>query len=459
MAFEFNNLQYLSVPLPSNVQKFKLHGDLQRAANAIQIYLNKDIPSALRARLLMELEILKRLPQDYTYTFDAAVKRCQECISDFTAEELSKLQDQNDVEWIFLNGDVCFKNNFLENLISCYPEYKARLTDPNKLPDPKKRQLLFDTIQKMKAEGKAGYHFKIRHTLSITPEGVRENIPVKAHLPLPREYAQVKNFKLLSYTNAEKVTIAASDAQQRTICFEDTVKVGQEFTVEYEFDNMMTYVDPNPDEVYDAQPSFYTSELLPHIRFTPYIKTLTKEIIGTETNALKKARKIYDYVTSHIMYSYMPSYFSILDIVEYAASGWKGDCGVQALLFITLCRCAGIPARWQSGLYTHPMDIGNHDWAQYFIAPYGWLYADCSFGSSAYRDGDEARRAFYFANLEPFRMPANAEYQQPFYPEKHYMRNDPYDNQSGEIEYADRAFEPNEYDTNYEIIEAYPIDY
>ena len=31
---------------------------------------------------------------------------------------------------------------------------------------------------------------------------------------------------------------------------------------------------------------------------------------------------------------------------------------VQALLFITLCRCAGIPARWQSGLFVTPDDTG-----------------------------------------------------------------------------------------------------
>ena len=35
-----------------------------------------------------------------------------------------------------------------------------------------------------------------------------------------------------------------------------------------------------------------------------------------------------------------------------------GDCGVFALLFITLCRIAGIPARWQSGLAVRPGRVG-----------------------------------------------------------------------------------------------------
>ena len=47
----------------------------------------------------------------------------------------------------------------------------------------------------------------------------------------------------------------------------------------------------------------------------------------------------------------MREYFTISNISEYAATNLKGDCGVQAILFITLCRIAGIPAKWQSGLY------------------------------------------------------------------------------------------------------------
>ena len=90
----------------------------------------------------------------------------------------------------------------------------------------------------------------------------------------------------------------------------------------------------------------------PHIRFTPLIRELASDIVGEEKDPLKKARRIYDYITTHVMYSFVRSYFTLTDIVQYAASSLKGDCGVQALLFITLCRAAGIPARWQAGLYT-----------------------------------------------------------------------------------------------------------
>ena len=47
----------------------------------------------------------------------------------------------------------------------------------------------------------------------------------------------------------------------------------------------------------------------------------------------------------------------------------RGDCGIMALTFITLCRLVGIPARWQSGLSVSPTGVGCHDWAMFYIAP------------------------------------------------------------------------------------------
>ena len=137
-------------------------------------------------------------------------------------------------------------------------------------------------------------------------------------------------------------------------------------------------------------------------------------------------------MTLNTNYRYQPDYACLENISENCAkSGW-GDCGVMALLFITLCRIAGVPARWQSGLYVTPQSAGAHDWAQFYIAPYGWLWADCSFGSGAHRVGNETRRRHYFGNLDPLRMVANREFYAQLTPPDEQLRNDPYDNQTGE---------------------------
>ena len=109
---------------------------------------------------------------------------------------------------------------------------------------------------------------------------------------------------------------------------------------------------------------------------------------------------------------------------------------MQALLFITLCRISGIPARWQSGWFITPFHGSPHDWAEFYISPYGWLPADLSFGGA--RKNIEKYRTFYFGNLDAYRMIANTDIQGNFVPPKKYLRSDPVDNQRGEVETEER---------------------
>ena len=144
----------------------------------------------------------------------------------------------------------------------------------------------------------------------------------------------------------------------------------------------------------------------------------------------------------------MKSYSLIPDIPGYCARNLRGDCGVQALLFITLCRICHVPAKWQSGLYANPAYTGPHDWAMFFVKPYGWLYADPSFGGSAYAAGDENRRRFYFGIWIPTgwqpTMPSSRTFAEV---KKTFMPMDPYDNQSGEMETQDKRLWRDEVET------------
>lgn len=86
-----------------------------------------------------------------------------------------------------------------------------------------------------------------------------------------------------------------------------------------------------------------------------------------------------------------------------------------------------------------PDSIGSHDWAQFYVAPWGWLWADPSFGGGARRDGDELLWNHYFGNLDVFRQINCTEFQATFDPPKKYLRCDPYDDQSGEAEFVNRG--------------------
>lgn len=447
----YPDLTYLHVSLPEDIQRMKWHGDFDRAIRVIERRIEGDIPEALRKRLILEKDILKRMPDNYPHTWEQALSIMDERIQDFHPEELDALRDENAIEWIYVDGQVRVKGNFFSNLMM-RPELAARVKDASFLR-PSSASFLDDLIARAKKQGGLAYRLHLRSTMTFTPDEAHKDKTVRAWLPLPVEYAQVRNFQLLS-TSQKPLAVSASDYPHRTICFDVDLSKTDKAEVEYSFESHMPYIEPDPAQVYlEGQPTFYTQEQLPHIAFTPYLRQLTRSVIGHEKNPLLKARRIYEYITDKVNYSFVRYYCTFENISDFVATSFKGDCGMQALLFITMCRIAGVPARWQSGLYAEPGSVGMHDWAQFYVAPYGWMFADCSFGGSAHRNGNEERRWFYFGHLEPFRVPAASEFLHPLYPPTHFLRCDPCDNQVGEAEYSDGGLmDGGGFDTDHQLL-------
>ena len=75
---KYTDLLFLGAPLPEDVEKLKWHGDLAHAARRIDKYLEGDLPQAQRSRLEAEKEVLRRLPEAYTLTWEEAVRRFDE---------------------------------------------------------------------------------------------------------------------------------------------------------------------------------------------------------------------------------------------------------------------------------------------------------------------------------------------------------------------------------------------
>jgi transglutaminase-like putative cysteine protease len=178
--------------------------------------------------------------------------------------------------------------------------------------------------------------------------------------------------------------------------------------------------------------------------FTPEIRELSKRIAGDETNPAARAKKFYDWIADNIKYSYAIEYSTIRNISDYCRTKGYGDCGQEALLFMTLCRLNGIPARWQTGWNLFPGAQSIHDWCEIYLEPYGWMPVDPYKGIFAMRYANsltpEQRREvrdFYFGGLDYYRMAANSDHNQALDPPKHSMRSDDVDFQRGELEWGD----------------------
>lgn len=452
-----DTIKYLNVGLPEDILKRKLNGDFSGALRLIEKRLSDShLPDSLRNSLIVQKEIIKRTPVEYPYTKEEALSMIQELVPDFTEEELDAKIDARGIRWAYIDGQIHIIDRFLDTMLKADTEFALRAgqslpgfesaLNTEETEDPRDR-----CIRIMKEKGSMTSRIRIRASVKLHDEHFTKGMFIRAHLPIPADSDQQSDI-VIEKMYPEHGIIAPADAPNRTICWEENMEENHEFYVEYSYVHKAIYHDTDHMAPSLEQPSFETEEVAPHIVFTPYIRHLAASLTEGLTNPIEKARAIYDFITKNMKYTFMPPYFLLEDIADHCAKSFTGDCGVFALLFITLCRCVGIPARWQSGLAAEPDFCGSHDWVQFYVAPYGWLYADPSYGVSATRLQKEERRQFYFGNLEPYRMVANHGFQKEFTIPKEQWRADPYDNQQGEIETDDRGFTFREYEQTQTIL-------
>lgn len=447
-------LRYLNIGLPEDVLRLKYYGDFEGAIQAIDRHLAAgNTPDALKKCLAVHREILLRQPADYPLPREDAIKLLRSHIPDFTESEFDALVSAWKINWIYVQGVPHYFNRFYETLCKTDKAFANRAGVLTSVADGQDNGTgrLDRTISRMKLQGSCSVRIRCRASVRMKDEYFKKGDRIRAYLPIPCACASQSDIQIEQVT-PRPTLILPETAPQRVVFWEEPAQENHAFSVEFSYVQTARYVDLSHPEKSFEQPSFDTEELPPHVMFTPYIKELTRTLSEGAESPLEKARRFYDFITQNINYSFMPAYFCLENIPEVCARNRVGDCGVMALLFITLCRCAGIPARWQSGWKADPDFCGAHDWAQFYAAPYGWLYADPSFGAGAVRDHNEERRQFYFGNLDPYRMVANTQFQADYGVPKDYWREDPYDNQVGEMETQSRGLDYAEFERTKEVL-------
>ncbi|MCQ2565696.1 MAG: transglutaminase domain-containing protein [Clostridia bacterium] len=453
-------IKYQAIPLPSDVLAEKMAGNFDQVRKLIAKRLTDEYtPECIKERLRLEEKMLFHLEDEYCYTVDEALALMQEKIPDFTMEELEDLMLRGRIDFAYINGEKKIIDSFRGALIYVYPEIWNRTAEG----DDRDYAEEDSVIKGLKDGDKFGAHIHMHSTVTLHPQDDVKGQVARVHLPITWEgNSRISNLKLT--TEPAYTALSADEAGCHTVYFEGEAKDGESFMADYEYD----YIDVFRD-MYNMDPALctktpskeimdeFTKEVWPHIVFTPFIKTLTQEIIGDETNPLLKARAIYNFITTRCKYRFTRNYSCIENVSEWFLINQQGDCGTQALAFITLCRCAGVPARWESGRTAGPNGSGMHDWAMFYIEGFGWRHADCSFGGGSNTRGDEWRRQFYFGNIDPWRVPCNQEQTAEFDPPKKFQRMDDSDNQTGEIEFETRGAKYGEYDRSNRCTEAFKL--
>ena len=426
----------LATELPDEVKKYRDEYDFEGEIAAIdRILPTLDSSSQQALRLVFERIIAEGLKNDYYTDEEALISKIREKYPRATLQTLRKLTEMNYADHIIKNGKIYYQNDAKRNLFGAGKVFLESLDDEGNIcpHEPRPDNFKNETFLALKEQGLRAFRFTVKMKLRVKEEFARVGEEITVHLPYPTICDCQPYSELIDSSHPAYI----SKAGHRTACIKTVLKENDEFFVTFKFDRVVRYIDLDDVAVSAEQPSFYTDEALPHIRFTPYLVELANKIKGDETNPLRIAKKVYNYITENINYSYLRDYLYIDQIPEYVLKNGKGDCGAQALTFITLCRILKVPARWESGCRVGPNINSIHDWAQIYVAPYGWIPVDLTDGGGARRNLDTLKREYSFGNIDPYRMTACNDFQLGFDPPKRFMRCDPYDNQLGEAEYND----------------------
>jgi hypothetical protein len=90
-----------------------------------------------------------------------------------------------------------------------------------------------------------------------------------------------------------------------------------------------------------------------------------------------------------------------------------------------------------------------HDWAEIYLAPWGWLPADASYGV---QKSDDPRIAdFYCGHQDSYRMIVNLDWGRELFPPKNSLRSDPSDFQRGEVEVDGKNLYYDHWDSKMEV--------
>ncbi len=446
-------------------------GEFDKAKAAIEMILKKNSELTIEKQraLQWEIERMERIKKDFTASEKEVIDFIKTYIPDVNPAMLEKWEKSKALEMRYINGEKRYFNYAARNLFRIDPQCKKIWEEAHKKDDtppahPDKLDLNAHNMQiiKQTENNSDAYVLPVRlhitYTVTLKPDMVPEGETVRCWIPFPREIDSRQTDIQLIRTDPAEYRLAPTDRLQRTIYFEKPSKGSKPtaFTVEYAFTNRGTYMHIDADKVKPAPVNSslkaFLDERPPHIVFTKELRALSQKIVGDETNPYRIARKLFKWIDENIPWASAREYSTIRNISMYAYENGHGDCGIQTLLFITLLRMNGIPARWQSGWEFQPPDDSMHDWGMVYFEPYGWVPMDVTYGL---RDADDERlKWFYVQGMDSYRLIFNDDFGRSFEPSKEHFRSETVDSQRGELEWkgGNLYFDRWEWDMKWEIV-------
>lgn len=393
-------------------------------------------------------DLHQRLLMDFCMTESQVKDYIRKYIPDVTEEQMRKWEDTKALEFMVLDGEKRYFRNAGPNLFridSVCRDIKVG-KEGTSLSGSEKvdAENLPEIISAVKQEARpivAPKRMRVTYTLTVDTNAVPAGKIIRCWLPYPRiDQPRQQDVEFISASEPEYI-LSPRDCRHSTLYMEQRAVKGQPtvFSETFEFTSYGEWHNLKPEDIspYDTTTTLYkeyTAEREKHIVFSPRLRQLAAKLTAGETNPYAKAKRIFRWVNDNFPWASAREYSTIDNIPEYVLDNRHGDCGQVSLLFITLCRISGIPARFQSGFMMHPQAWNLHDWAEVYFEGIGWVPVDQSFGIPTFaRNADE--EYFFLGGIDSWRMIVNTDYGMPLVPEKKFPRSETVDFQRGEVEW------------------------
>lgn len=406
-----------------------------------------NMSSVDKYELLFQKDILERIEKDFTRDEAFILNALKPYFPHIDRKMLEKWEKSKALEMRVINGEKKYFKQAVNNLFRIDKDAKKVKEKIDGIkPDALEEFLKIHVpgvVRDFERTGGQLLHpvrMNIKYTLKLKPNAVPAGEIVRCWLPYPRENHQRQaNVKLISINSPDYI-ISPKDFSHRTIYLEKKAQSDNatEFQYEIEFTAYSEYFNLKDDTqfAYNKDSELYktnTQERFPHIIFSDKVKEISAQILGKETNPYKKVKLFIEWIGLSITWASAREYSTIPEITNYCLENMYGDCGIKSLLFITLCRYNGIPAKWQSGWMLHPGSVNLHDWAEVYFENYGWVPIDPDFG---YQSNDNPKVKYFYTNgIDSYRFIVNDDYGQPLFPSKIFPRSETVDFQRGEVEW------------------------
>ena len=399
---------------------------------------------------ITEEERAARIAIDFSRDSSYIVDYLKEFYPQLTQEQVSAWEATNALENMMIDGQKRYFRSAARNLFRIDKDaravYEAKYPTVRESDDAYMDAYLPKVIETVRTSGEnlvMPETFIVTYGLTVKADAVPAGETVRAWMPYPREdQNSIKDVQLLEASESDYV-ISSDNVEHKSIYMEKPAVEGEPtvFTYKFKFTCYNEWYDIHPEDVkpYDTQSELYktyTAERSQHIVFTDRIKAITDSLVAGQTNPYLKVRAIYKWIVDTFPWASAREYSTIENIPMYVIENRHGDCGQVGLLLVTMCRYAGVPARWQSGWMLHHDAVNMHDWSEIYYEGIGWVPTDVSFGRGRQKgiDSDDVYN-FYASGLDAFRLIGNTDFGGAFEPAKQFIRSETVDFQRGEVEW------------------------